>query len=228
MITIEDQFVVHRPLSEVWQFFDDFAGLAACVPTLQEFSIVSEREIEGKVGVTLGAIPVTSKVRIEVTEKREPTCIQAIGVSYLGETIATQLARDAGNYKVDDTGLLYLHLDLQDEGGAATRVMFCAGVEAEGKLRKMYESIIRLKVPAMKAEFRDKVARALGSECAIPETVEAMCADLEAVRRRAEAGDSAISRGSTAEKVPAAGWWTRFLQRLRRWFGGGPTGEEAL
>ena len=226
MITIEDQFIIRRPLADVWRFFDDFAGLAACVPTLQEFSIVSDREIEGKVGVTLGAIPVTSKVRIEVTEKRAPECIQAFGVSYLGETIATQLARNAANYKVDDTGLLYLHLDLRDEGGAGTRVMFCAGVEAEGKLRKMYESIIRLKVPAMKAEFRDKVGRALASDCVEADSGATMCGDIEAVRRRAESGESAMSQ-SAATRELADGWWTRFLQRIRALLRGGANPKEA-
>lgn len=227
MITIEDQFVIRRPLPEVWRFFDDFAGLAACVPTLQEFAIVSDREIEGKVGVTLGAIPVTSKVRIEVTEKRAPVCIQAFGVSYLGETIATQLARDAANYKVDDTGLLYLHLDLHDEGDGATRIMFCAGVEAEGKLRKMYESIIRLKVPAMKAEFRDKVGRALAAECVSVAAAAGMCTDIDAVRHRAESGESAMSRRSADPDAAGPGWWQRFLDRLRALFGAGRRSEEA-
>ena len=187
MITIEDQFVIQKPVNEVWAFFDDFEGLATCVPTLKEFKLVEGNRIEGKVGVTLGAIPVTSKIRLDITSKRAPECIQAHGISYLGETISTQLAKDATKYQANDTGELFLHLDLRAESSTSTRVMLSAGVEAEGKLRKMYETIMKLKVPAMKQEFMDKVGKAMNTTCVRPEGGSEMCVSLDAVKVAIEA-----------------------------------------
>jgi carbon monoxide dehydrogenase subunit G len=225
MITIEDQFVIAKPLPEVWAFFDNFEGLATCVPTLKEFKLTDPDHIEGKVGVTLGAIPVTSKVRIEVTEKRAPECIQAHGLSYLGETIATQLAKggEVGKYKTDDMGQLYLHLDLRAEDAGSTRVMLCAGVEAEGKLRKMYESIMRLKVPAMKKEFQEKVAAALKTQCSPVPEAKGMCSAIDDVKAHIEAhvhahDHRAESAAPSAAAAAAAelGLWAR----IAAWFRG--------
>ena len=220
MITIEDQFVIAKPLPEVWAFFDNFEGLATCVPTLKEFKLADANHIEGKVGVTLGAIPVTSKVRIEITEKRAPECIQAHGLSYLGETIATQLAKGEANYKTDDMGQLYLHLDLRSENAGATRVMLCAGVEAEGKLRKMYESIMRLKVPAMKKEFQDKVAKALSTSCSPVPDAQGMCLGIDDVKAHIEAhqhaGHDHAAPASVHEAAP--GMWAKIVAWFRGLF----------
>lgn len=216
MITIEDQFVINKPRSEVWAFFDDFNGLATCVPTLKEFELHGGNVIEGKVGVTLGAIPVTSKVHIEVTTKRAPECIQAHGLSYLGETIATQLAKGESKYQAEDTGQLYLHLDLRDEGPGRTRVMLCAGVEAEGRLRKMYESIMRLKVPAMKQEFKDKVSAALKTTCDALPAPEHMCAAIDEVKASIEA--QATLGGQNAAIVAEAR--PGVFARVLAWFKG--------
>lgn len=246
MITIEDQFVVGRPLHEVWAFFDDFAGLAGCVPTLQQFAIVRENLIEGKVGVTLGAIPITSKVRLEIRERRQPHCIQAFGISYLGETIATQLTKpgEKEKYAHGDAGQLYLHLDLLEEELSSTRVMMCAGVEAEGRLRKIYESIIRLKVPAMKAEFRDRVSRALDASCAPVGAGRTMCQPIDVVRTRIVDGppaepaaspppaaveahaahmpapDAAPPAATVVIPPPRLSWWSRLASWLSHRFAG--------
>lgn len=219
MIAIEDQFVIPKPINDVWQFFDDFEGLAACVPTLKEFRIEGDNIIEGKVGVTLGAIPVTSKVRLEVAAKRAPECIMAHGVSYLGETIATQLAKDVTKYRSDDTGRLYLHLDLRPEGPTATRVLICAGVEAEGKLRKIYESIMRLKVPTMKKEFQEKIGRALATECQPRAEPYAMCKAIEEVKATIETGTLISPRSETHAPSKWASLWSRVTTWLRKIFG---------
>jgi carbon monoxide dehydrogenase subunit G len=213
MITIDDQFVIRKPLAEVWAFFDDFEGLATCVPTLQEFAITADNRIEGKVGVTLGAIPITSKIRLEITEKRPLECIQAHGLSYLGETIATQLSKDADKYQITDTGQIYLHLDVRSEDAESTRIMFCAGVEAEGKLRKMYESIMRLKVPAMKVEFMDKVGKALQAECTMVGDTGVMCLHIDEVKEHVASRNLAAE--STAPVKENIGLWARFTQWLR-------------
>jgi carbon monoxide dehydrogenase subunit G len=219
MITVEDQFLIEKPIGEVWAFFDDFEGLATCVPSLKEFQITGPQTIEGKVGVTLGAIPVTSKVRMDITLKRAPECIQAKGISYLGETISEQLAKDPSKYQATDTGQIYMHLDLRPESDATTRIMFCAGVEAEGKLRKMYESIMRLKVPAMKQEFQHKVGAALSAPCHPISDAHTMCADIEAVK--SASSTTVAETHAHVHAAAPAGWWSRFTIWIKALFGKG-------
>lgn len=165
MIKITHSFTVDCPIDDVWRFFNDFERLAPCIPTLKTYHFLDADHAEGKVGIQLGAIPVESAVTIQITERRAPCCIKAEGLSFLGATIQDQLKRGApGSVSRDAVGKMSLHFDLREAEGGKTLILWEAGVEAEGKLRKIYDSIIRLKVPALQAEFQEKISAALDGE----------------------------------------------------------------
>jgi carbon monoxide dehydrogenase subunit G len=216
MIHIRDELVVARPAADVWAFLERFDDFARCVPTLKEWRVDGET-ITGKVGVVLGAVPVESNVELEITDRRPPCCIEARGISFLGETIANLRGGREGQVRRADSGRVILHLDVCDEGGGRTRLRYLAGVEAEGRLRKVYESILRLKVPAMKQEFAAKVAAALGVEVARVEASGPMCAAAEAI---VTGEPRALAPAPPAPPVAPArrSLWARLLAWLRALF----------
>lgn len=162
MIEVKDSFTVNRPLQDVWSFLQQFDVFASCIPTLKRFTLIDENTAEGVVGVTLGHIPVESKVLLKVTERKPPCCVKAEGVSYLGETIVHQLPHgQETTFTSDSVGKIYFHLDLREGENGETAIHYTAGVEAHGRLKKIYEAIMRTKASALQKEFAQKLQAAL-------------------------------------------------------------------
>ncbi len=231
MIELRGHFRVARPLPEVWAYLSRLEDFARCIPTLKAWHIEGG-VVHGKVGVTLGVVPVESQVRMEVTVLREGACLEARGASYLGQTITDLRGARAGQVQPGDTGQLLVHLDVRSDGPGVTYLSYLAGVEAQGRLRKIYESIVRLKVPAMRREFAQRFALALDAEVTEVSSGDPMCQDAEAIARAGTllvvAGPPAVAAATgvapgqvTALTVPTApmakrqGLWARLLAWLR-------------
>ncbi|MBI3070523.1 MAG: hypothetical protein HYY84_00200 [Deltaproteobacteria bacterium] len=220
MITIEDEFDVACAPDEAWRLIENVNRFAMCIPTLIEHRIVDDTHIEGRVGVKLGLVPVSSRISIDIVERRAPQCIKALGVSYLGEAVSKPGKSGGDGMSRDSVGTLDIHIDLRDGEGGGTRVKYVAGVEAEGRLRRIYEMLIKTKVPEFQKEFRVKLAAALGKRREEEQVVDrSNHRDTEALRSeekdnrykkvRAEAGADAGARAGLA------GIWAR----LKRWWG---------
>lgn len=163
MITVCHEFDIDWPQDRVWSLISNFDAFARCVPTLVEHQTTGPDRATGVVGVTLGAIPVRSRVEVEVTERRPPHCLKGRAVSFLGETISEQLRQGRpGTVGIADVGRIEIHLDLTPLPSGGTHLRFVSEVVAEGKLARIYEAILRLKAEALKAEFERNIRQALG------------------------------------------------------------------
>lgn len=186
MIEVTARFLIATDIERTWALLDNFERFAPCIPTLKSYQLLSTTRAQGRVGVKLGVLPVESRVLIEIREKRPPVCMKVEGISYLGETIVDQIRQgDAGGFDRDAVGRFHLHLDLREQEpapleppaaaaahlstspsleGAATLLHFHAGVEAEGRMRKIYEAILKRKLPEMKQDFLQRLSTALRCE----------------------------------------------------------------
>lgn len=165
MLSFTAEFVVAKPIQDVWNFFNDFETFAKCIPTLKEYKItdMEAKKGEGKVGMKLGMIPVESRLVMQVTEMREPECIKAEGYSFLGETLVEQIRSGKAMEGIDkgSMGKIALHLDLRQTDDGKTKIIYQANVEAEGRLRKIYDAIMKLKSKALQTEFEEGIKKAL-------------------------------------------------------------------
>lgn len=163
MIRVADRFLVARPVEEVFALFDRLDAIARCLPTLKSFRVEKDGAIDGLVGVTLGAIPVESRVRVEIVRREPPRCIVARGLSFMGETMeVVRGGRPLEGVGRDSSGRLHIHFDFRPRPGGWALVSYELGVEADGRLRKIYEAIVRSRLPSFQREFREKIAGALG------------------------------------------------------------------
>ncbi|MBI2897830.1 MAG: hypothetical protein HYY06_30000 [Deltaproteobacteria bacterium] len=212
MIEIRHEFEVDGARTRVWELVGNIDAFARCVPTLIEHEVQDDDRAVGIVGVTLGAIPIRSRVDIEVTERRPPERLRGRAVSYLGDTIATQIRKgQPGAVAADAVGRIDIVLDLE-EAGERTRLRFQCDVEAEGKLEKIYQSILRLKADALKAELERNVRAALAAPA--PARARPPAA---ASASAAAAGPTPAARGpawgpspapaSPREREPSLGRW---------------------
>jgi carbon monoxide dehydrogenase subunit G len=226
VIKIEDEFDVPCAPCDAWRLIEDINRFATCIPTLIEHRIIDDTHIEGRVGVRLGLVPVSSRISIDIVERRAPTCIKALGVSYLGEAVAKPGAKSGGGQALsrDSVGTLDIHIDLRDGEAGGTRVKYVAGVEAEGRLRRIYEMLIKTKVPEFQREFREKLAAALGrreeeveekEKCNHGGTETGRPEGEETGRKKVRAEAGAGTDAGTEAGRGLAGVWAR----IKNWWG---------
>ncbi|MBI2565548.1 MAG: hypothetical protein HYV63_00765 [Candidatus Schekmanbacteria bacterium] len=171
MLAIENSFVVRATLDRAWDLFTRFEDLAMLIPTVQELKAEPDGEsFHGRVGVTLGKLPVTSRLSLRIIETKPYACLKAEGVSYLGETVQDQLKKGtAGAIDRSSMGRFRLHLDLRPgETCEEVLIKYEAEVEADGRLRRIYQSIIKNKAPAMMEQFAENIRRNLEAPLAAP------------------------------------------------------------
>ncbi len=165
MLSLTAEFEVEKSIQDVWNFFMDFDNFAKYIPTLKEYKVTDPVALkgEGKVGIKLGAIPVESRLVMQVTEKRDFECIKAEGFSFLGETLVEQIRSGKAMDGVDkgSVGKLMLHVDLRPGENGKTKVIYQASVEAEGRLRKIYDAIMKLKSKSLQKEFEESIKKGL-------------------------------------------------------------------
>lgn len=163
VIKIVNNLVIGMPLDKMWAFFDNTDEFAKTVPTLKEYTLTSDTEFTGKVGITLGKIPIRSRLDFTITEKQAPGLIVGEGVSYLGASLVgmKKSKKETREVNKKSVGYLKIRLELSEFSTGKTLVKFSADVQAEGRLKKIYQSIIKTKVPALKQELVDNLKEAL-------------------------------------------------------------------
>lgn len=186
-----------------WDLFTRFDDLARLIPSVEGVEIQGDRVL-ARVAVKLGALPITSRVVLEVTERKPMSCLKAIGISYLGETVVEQLAKKPlSEITADSAGRLELHLDLRPgETADSVAVVYEASVEAEGRLRRIYDSILKTKAPAMMREFAENIRTELEAE---PPAAPATAPDARGEAPDEASNDAQAVATETAETAAAAG-----------------------
>ena len=160
MLATSGEVLVACGLDEAWALLNRFDEVATLIPTLKSIEFRGD-EIWATMGVQLGVISVTSKVMLQVVHI-SPWRITAEGWSFLGETIHTQINRNGPEgIEKDAKGKITIHLELEPVNGVGVLVKYAAEVDAYGRLKRIYQSILKSKAPAMMEQFAEKLRCAL-------------------------------------------------------------------
>jgi carbon monoxide dehydrogenase subunit G len=167
MIKMEDEMSFDLPIATVWELINDKHTMAACIPTLKSYRIVDDDNVEGLVSVMLGALPIESRVSMTVLERNPPREVRAAGYSYLGEALAkpTKDGQPPSELK-DSVGKFRVRVQLIPLSPESTSARVQVEVEAEGKLKRIYNMIMEKKLPALRAEFENKLRAAIAARIA--------------------------------------------------------------
>lgn len=203
MLAIDGEIKVRCGLEEAWDLFCRFGDVAKLIPSVEHVEVDGDR-VFGRVGIKLGILFVSSRVALEVVERTDRACLKAVGVSYLGETIQDQVAKKGvRGIDSDSTGRVKIQLDLaptDDED--FVNLTYAAEVEAEGRLKRIYQSIIKNKAPAMMTEFAENVRNTLEHPSTEDPSVET----------------EAIADSAALVAAPTRGWWRRLVAWFSRLF----------
>lgn len=138
MITVENTYVIKKPMDEIWAFFNNIADLASCVPTTKSFTIIDDDNVDLILRIVLGAIPLENRVSMSIIERRAPRHLVARGVSYSGDAFKkiTSVEKDAASE-------ITINLDLEPLNNGETRIIYSMKVEAFGSVKRIYEAILK-------------------------------------------------------------------------------------
>ncbi len=168
MLSIDGKVDVRCSRERAWALFNRFGEVAALIPTVEEVEVRGDK-VFARMATTLGVLPVSSRLTLEVIERKPFACLKAVGISYLGETIREQINPSAQGVAADSVGQLKLHLDLRPGGEAGVlTIWYWAEVEAQGRLKRIYQSILKSKAPALMEQFARNVKGALEGAAPAP------------------------------------------------------------
>ncbi len=214
MLSVEGKVNIRCSLERAWDLFTRFHDVAGLIPTVEDVEVDGEH-VHARVSTKLGALPITSRVTLTVTETKPYECLKAEGLSYLGETIKEQIKKNVEGVAKDSAGKLYLHLDLRptDEEGLI-EIAYTADVEAKGRLKRIYKAILKTKVPGMMEEFAENLRTEL--EGPAPAVVAAPVEEPEAAPvEDAPAGTAAaLAPRPVGLWARIIAWWRRILRPL--------------
>ena len=159
MITIENSFLVEKPIGEVFGLFSQIDKLAWAFPTVSRVEVIDETHVNLGVLLKMGLLPLDNNLSLEITEKTAPTRLIAQGVAVPGKGLAGA-ARIA-----DKEGLtrIAMILDLEDLGPTKSRVRYKITADAHGNLKRIYDAIIKGQRAKLESGFIENVAKILGA-----------------------------------------------------------------
>lgn len=198
MLSIQGQIDIACTQERAWDLLNRFDEVARLIPSVESVEIDGDH-VHGRVAVQLGRLRVSSRVTLEVTERKTLCCLKAEGISFLGETIQKQIAKNGvRGITSGSVGKLRLHLDLRPGDGAdCTVLIYEAEVDAAGRLKRIYQSILKNKAPEMIAQFAINIREVLERDQTAVELV------------------SSTGGGATTTRQS---WWKRLGAWFRRVF----------
>lgn len=141
------EFVVNRPLSQVWAFVTDIPGLLRCIPGCQSAEQQADGAVSAVVAERVG--PFKVEFHLQGTTSADPA--------------AYTLKATAGGKDIHVGSTMNLSLDLRlaAEGEEQTRVAFQADVTILGKLATLGFSIMKDKAQKTMQGFAEQVRKRL-------------------------------------------------------------------
>ena len=159
MITIQNSFLVDRPVADVFALFSQMEKLAWAFPTVTRVEVVDNDNVNLGVLLKLGALPLDNNLSLRVAERIAPRRMVAEGIAIPGRGLA-------GAARIADRKAftrICMILDLVEIDTSKTRVLYKITADASGNLKRIYEAIIKGQRIKLESEFIKNVANLLGS-----------------------------------------------------------------
>ncbi len=147
---VEQSFVIEQPPERVWDFFEDVAGVARCVPGVEAVEVVDDEHSNVRVRQSLGPMSATFDLSMKVVE-RVP--VESIRFTAVGRTVAGA----AGNLRTMNVGTLAPERD-------ATRVSLASDLGLGGMIGSVGQKVVAKQAARITAEFAEALERALRGE----------------------------------------------------------------
>jgi len=137
-LQINDSFIIQAPIESVWAFFMDVERTSQCVPGVQEFESIDDRNFRGELKVKVG-----------------PISAQFKGAAVLSEVIPTSrlVAGAQANDKTTRSMVKAEFESVLTAVGGGTRVDYQMEVNLRGRLAQFGSTVFQSTAKRLTAEF---------------------------------------------------------------------------
>ncbi len=146
---LHQEFVIARPLDEVWRFFHDVPGVAACLPGAEYLGPRDDGRHAGKVSAKVGPFQASFEGEADVRydEDRKSVTLEGKGVDRKGAS----------------RGKMTMACTLQD-AGAQTSIVVDSDVQLSGTIAQFGRTGLITEIAnALVADFVDNAEAAIGA-----------------------------------------------------------------
>jgi carbon monoxide dehydrogenase subunit G len=158
VIRIENGFIVDKSVAEVWSLFTDIEKIAMCIPTCAEATLNGDEACLLLIKMKLGLITVENKAHLEITDIDHHQQIRYEGESIPSDAFAKAIK--LGNKPTKAVYSLVVDFDAQEE--FKTKVHCSLNLDAKGKLRRVYKSVINVQRKTLEGGFIENMSNTLG------------------------------------------------------------------
>jgi carbon monoxide dehydrogenase subunit G len=144
---IQETFTVDAPPATVWQFFEDVARVARCVPGVESIDVLGPDRYKVLATQKVGFLSATFEMATQI-ESREP--LRSLALASVGKSVKGAV----GNLRSKD------RVDFEPTPGGGTRVTLTSEVAVGGMLGALGHKVIASK----SKEITEKFAQALQAE----------------------------------------------------------------
>ncbi|MBC8178484.1 MAG: hypothetical protein ISR61_01150 [Desulfobacteraceae bacterium] len=157
MISLGLNLIVHKSIGIVWDFLNNIEAVASCVPTMAKYQLIDDDTLRCDLRLKLGLIPLESKAEVKITRREENRCLKIEGRTEAGDSL-----KRFGKLKRDTITHLKIAIGFQQVGPKETLIDFQLRAQAEGQLKRVYDSIIRGQREKMERQFIANLELRLG------------------------------------------------------------------
>lgn len=187
---VEQSFVIDQPRERVWDFFEDVAEVARCVPGVEAVQVIDPERSNVRVRQALGPLSATFELSMRVVE-RVPA--ERIRFTAVGRTVAGA----AGNLRTMNVVTLASERD-------ATVVSLESDLGLGGMIGSVGQKVVSKQAARITSEFAEAIERALRGEAqATPAAVAAAEAVAPAAARPRRRPAAAAQDGGLWPADPA-------------------------
>jgi carbon monoxide dehydrogenase subunit G len=159
VITIQNSFLVDKPVADVFALFSRMDKLAWAFPTVTRVDVIDNDTVNLGVMLKLGLLPLDNNLSLRVSERTAPRRLVAEGNAVPGAGLASA-ARIADKNAFTRICMV---LDLVELETGKTRVLYKITADAHGNLKRIYEAIIKGQRTKLEGDFIKNVAKILGA-----------------------------------------------------------------
>lgn len=152
---LREEFRVDRPVSTIWEFFEEPERVARCLPGVEQIRVIDPDNVEVRATQSIGPMNATFEAKVSILERQEHQYIrfQAAGKSVRGAV---------GNLRAQNTVQL-------SEVDGGTVVLVEGDVILAGALGSVGQKVVAKQAGKVTAVFADNLREALaGGLAAVP------------------------------------------------------------
>ncbi len=152
-MTLKNSFYVSRGIESVWSFLNRVEDLAFCMPTCKKLNVVDERTVDIVLRVTLGRLPIESEARFTITDTLPPKKLTVRGQVFMGRSMGAVWRMVDRKAEAE----VLIELELEEVSQNQTVIHYLIEIKAEGRLRRIYDSVIKAKGAEIERTFVNNV-----------------------------------------------------------------------